>query len=374
MPASVTLQNIRKSFGPTPIIKGVDLRVEPSEFVVFVGPSGCGKSTMLRIIAGLETPDDGEVRFDDVRVNELSPAERKVGMVFQSYALYPPMTVAENIGFALKLQRMDRAERERRVDEALDILQLSDLRASRPAQLSGGQRQRVAIGRAIVRRPNVFLFDEPLSNLDTALRVQMRLEISRLHQRLMNTVIYVTHDQVEAMTLADRIVVFEGGHIQQVGPPLELYNRPANRFVAGFLGSPKMGFIDARVAASGGCRARLTLPGASRTLDIDDLAEPVREGDGLTVGIPPEDLVLSAADGATIAGPVLQVERLGAETFAFVDAGAEEPVAVRIRRPASVHPGEIIGATIPPGKVHLFSNEGLTLPRVVTDHAPSSEK
>ena len=362
MAASVDLTDIHKSFGDHHVIKGVDLAIAPSEFVVFVGPSGCGKSTMLRMIAGLESIDEGEIAFDGQRVNELSPAQRKVGMVFQSYALYPHMSVAENVGFALKLQKLDKTERTRRVDEALEVLQLTALRDKRPAQLSGGQRQRVAIGRSIVRDPAVFLFDEPLSNLDTALRVQMRLEISRLHQRLKNTVIYVTHDQVEAMTLADRIVVFEGGRVQQVGAPLDLYNRPANRFVASFLGSPKMGFLDATVARSDDGMARLDM-GQGRAIAAPGHFAELQPGTHLTLGIRPEDVLLTAPEEGTIAGPVLQVERLGAETFAFIDAGAEEPVAVRVAAPAAVRAGEMVGAHIEPAKLHLFDPHGNAQPR-----------
>lgn len=362
MPASVTLADVHKSFGAKQVIKGIDLDIGASEFVVFVGPSGCGKSTMLRLIAGLENADSGEIAFDGHRVNELTPAQRKVGMVFQSYALYPHMTVAENVGFALKLQKLDKAERQRRVDDALEILQLSAQRDNKPSELSGGQRQRVAIGRSIVRNPAVFLFDEPLSNLDTSLRVQMRLEISRLHQRLRNTVIYVTHDQVEAMTLADRIVVFEGGKVQQVGPPLELYNNPANRFVAGFLGSPKMGFVDATVTAIEGSSTAITLNNGGSIVVPDAAAgHRLRSGDRLVVGMRPEDLFLTEPDAGCISGPVLQVEMLGAETFAFIDVGSEESVAVRIRRPAIVRPGERIGASIDPQKIHLFDETGVAL-------------
>lgn len=362
MPASVTLADVQKSFGDKHVIKGIDLEIAASEFVVFVGPSGCGKSTMLRLIAGLETADGGEIAFDGSRVNELTPAQRKVGMVFQSYALYPHMTVAENVGFALKLQKLDKAERKRRVDEALEILQLTDLRDNKPSQLSGGQRQRVAIGRSIVRNPAVFLFDEPLSNLDTSLRVQMRLEISRLHQRLRNTVVYVTHDQVEAMTLADRIVVFEGGKVQQVGPPLELYNHPANRFVAGFLGSPKMGFVEAEIREVGADAMSIQLDGhGAIELPTTGMHPEILKGDKMVVGMRPEDLILTEPGDGLIEGLVLQVEMLGAETFAFVDAGGQEPVAVRIRRPTVVRSGDRISAGIDPAKVHLFDETGAAI-------------
>ena len=240
----VSLHGIRKQFGETEIIRGVDLDVRDGEFMVFVGPSGCGKSTMLRMIAGLETIDAGDLKIDGVRANDLRPADRGAAMVFQSYALYPHMTVADNMGFALKMAGVARAARDEQVRRAAEILRITPLLGRYPKELSGGQRQRVAIGRAIVRKPKVFLFDEPLSNLDAALRVNMRIELSRLHKELGTTMIYVTHDQVEAMTMGDRIAVFNGGRIEQLGAPMDLYNRPANEFVATFLGSPRINFVD----------------------------------------------------------------------------------------------------------------------------------
>ncbi len=240
----LSLQGLRKNYGAAEVIRGIDLEVEPGEFLVFVGPSGCGKSTTLRMIAGLESISHGELQIDGLRANDMHPAERGLAMVFQSYALYPHMTVAENMGFALKMAGLGRAERNAQVGRAAEILRISDLLTRYPKELSGGQRQRVAIGRAIVRKPKVFLFDEPLSNLDAALRVNMRIELSRLHQELGTTMIYVTHDQVEAMTLGDRIAVFEQGRIAQIGAPLQLYNQPANEFVAGFIGAPKINLID----------------------------------------------------------------------------------------------------------------------------------
>ncbi|MGF7150254.1 multiple sugar transport system ATP-binding protein [Sphingomonas zeicaulis] len=280
-------------------------------------------------------------------------------MVFQSYALYPHMTVEENVGFALKLARVDAAERQRRVDEVLEVLQLSALRKSRPSELSGGQRQRVAIGRSIVRKPAVFLFDEPLSNLDTSLRVQMRLEISRLHHRLQNTVVYVTHDQVEAMTLADRIVVMEAGQVQQVGPPLELYERPANKFVAGFLGTPRMGFLACEILGGrdGGLAVRTTDAGAILILPARD-AEP----GPATIGIRPEDCTLCAPDQGHFAGEVLQVERLGSDTFAFVEGRAEEPVAVRIDPGRALPSTGQVGVTFDPARCHLFDEHDVAIP------------
>src|ERR687894_471959 len=253
--ATVTLRDIRKNYGGFEAIKGIDLDVDDREFVVFVGPSGCGKSTLLRMIAGLEEITGGELTIDGKRVNEAGPADRGLAMVFQSYALYPHMTVRQNMGFALRMAGVPRAERDRKVAEAARILQLETYLDRRPKQLSGGQRQRVAIGRAIVRNPKVFLFDEPLSNLDAELRVHMRIELARLHKRLGSTMIYVTHDQVEAMTLADRIVVLQGGIVEQAGTPLELYHHPRNLFVAGFIGSPKMNFLPVTVAAGDGAGA-----------------------------------------------------------------------------------------------------------------------
>jgi multiple sugar transport system ATP-binding protein len=240
----VTLRGVRKSFGAVDVIKGIDLEVRDGEFMVFVGPSGCGKSTTLRMIAGLETITAGDLLIDGVRANDLRPSDRGAAMVFQSYALYPHMTVAENMGFALRMAGVPKAERERQVGRAAEILRIGDLLGRLPKELSGGQRQRVAIGRAIVRKPQVFLFDEPLSNLDAALRVNMRIELSRLHKALGATMIYVTHDQVEAMTMGDRIAVFHGGIVEQLGPPLQLYEQPANEFVAGFIGAPRINLVD----------------------------------------------------------------------------------------------------------------------------------
>jgi len=366
VPASLELRDIHKEYGGRQIIKGVSLTVAPSEFLVLVGPSGCGKSTLLRMIAGLEEITSGDLLFDGERVNDWDPARRRIGMVFQSYALYPHMTVAENIGFSLKLAKMPRAERQQRVDDALRTLQLEELRDNKPSQLSGGQRQRVAIGRAIVRNPNAFLFDEPLSNLDASLRIQMRMEISRLHQRLRNTVVYVTHDQVEAMTLADRIVVLEGGVIRQIGAPLDLYERPANRFVAGFIGTPTMAFLHvARSDAKGGQLA-VKLAGQ------DDDAPPLELGiavsatfaeGAFTLGIRPEHCRLAAPESARLVGTVALVERLGADTFAFLDVpGAEDTVAVRLGEEANrIAVGDRVGLQFDAAKAHLFDAGGIAV-------------
>ena len=270
--AEVTLTKIRKSFGDLEIIKGVDIEIKDNEFVVFVGPSGCGKSTLLRLVAGLEDISSGDMSIDGAIVNDLPPAQRGIAMVFQSYALYPHMTVEENMAFGLKLAKESRESIAKKVGDASRILQLEHLMKRKPKELSGGQRQRVAIGRAIVRKPKVFLFDEPLSNLDAALRVQMRIEIAKLHEDLDATMIYVTHDQVEAMTLADKIVVLNAGVVEQVGTPLELYHHPSNLFVAGFIGSPKMNFMKTTVTQASGTTATVTLPGGAT------IAVPVQAG------------------------------------------------------------------------------------------------
>lgn len=287
--SALTLSNVTKSFGTTEVITGVDLQVEPGEFCVFVGPSGCGKSTLLRMIAGLEDVTSGDVLIGDARVNDLAPAKREIAMVFQSYALYPHLTVRDNMGLALKQAGSSKAEIAAATDKASGMLGLQPLMTRRPAELSGGQRQRVAIGRAIVRRPKLFLFDEPLSNLDAALRVATRIEIARLHRELGATMIYVTHDQVEAMTLADKIVVLRAGRVEQVGRPMDLYNDPANTFVAGFIGSPQMNFLKS---------GPLGLASAQ-------------------VGIRPEHLAISAEPGQ-IAGRVSHIEKLGGETLVYV--------------------------------------------------------
>ncbi|MCA3486603.1 MAG: ATP-binding cassette domain-containing protein [Rhodobacter sp.] len=298
---ALTLKGVTKSFGTVDVIKEVDLTVQEGEFCVFVGPSGCGKSTLLRIIAGLEDATAGEVAISGRRVNEVAPARREIAMVFQSYALYPHLTVRDNMGLALKQAGVARADITASVDRAADMLALGPLLDRRPAELSGGQRQRVAIGRAIVRTPRLFLFDEPLSNLDAALRVATRIEIARLHRQLGATMIYVTHDQVEAMTLADRIVVLRAGKVEQVGAPMELYNDPANTFVAGFIGSPQMNFLKAGAL---GMRSD-------------------------TMGVRPEHIALSR-DSGQIAGTVSHVEKLGGETLVYVNTPAQGLLTVRL--------------------------------------------
>lgn len=300
--ADITLNKVVKRFGKVETIHGIDLDISSGEFVVFVGPSGCGKSTLLRLIAGLETLTEGTVHIDGNNVTDVDPADRGVAMVFQSYALYPHMTVRENMGFGLKMTGVAKDVIDAQVSRAAKTLQLDALLDRKPKALSGGQRQRVAIGRAIVRDPKVFLFDEPLSNLDAELRVEMRLQIAKLHQELKNTMIYVTHDQVEAMTLADKIVVLRDGNVEQVGSPLALYHNPANLFVAGFIGSPKMNFVPARVAACNGNDAQLEMPDG-QTLTVS-LIRPVNEGESVTVGIRPEHIALAKVPGSTFPSTV----------------------------------------------------------------------
>src|SRR5579872_7481989 len=315
--ASVQIRDLRKSFGPVEVVRGVSIDIADGEFVVLVGPSGCGKSTLLRMIAGLENASAGEIRIGDRVVNDVPPKARDIAMVFQNYALYPHMTVAENMSFALRLKRASKSEIAERTERAAKILGLDKLLDRYPRQLSGGQRQRVAMGRAIVRDPQVFLFDEPLSNLDAKLRVQMRTEIKELHQRLKTTTVYVTHDQIEAMTMADRIVVMHDGLVEQIGAPLELYDRPQNLFVAGFIGSPAMNFLRGTVRANG--RLEFEGPGATRL----PLGAPPANSDGRSVvyGVRPEHFTI-ADDGAD--AEIVVVEPTGSETQVFAKLGGEQ--------------------------------------------------
>jgi multiple sugar transport system ATP-binding protein len=364
--ADVRLSGIVKTFGDVKVIHGIDLEIRHREAVVFVGPSGCGKSTLLRMIAGLEDITDGELYIDGLLCNDVAPRDRGIAMVFQSYALYPHMTVYENVGFALRFAKLSRAERDAKIREAARILQMEALLDRKPAQLSGGQRQRVAIGRAIVRHPKVFLFDEPLSNLDAALRVDMRMEIARLHQTLDTTMIYVTHDQVEAMTLADKIVVLDKGVVQQVGAPLDLYNTPANLFVAGFIGSPKMNLLPVqRTGGNGGAvevRSAALKPLGFAAAGAADLP-----GD-LVVGIRPQAIRLTAPDGALMPARARLVERLGDETVISAELASGEAALVVVPGDATVRPGEAIGLTFDAADAHLFLTSG---PRIETRRAPA---
>ena len=360
---SLTLNNLRKTFGAIDVIKGVSFDVTEGEFVVFVGPSGCGKSTLLRMIAGLEEITSGDLMIDGTRVNDVAPDQRGLAMVFQSYALYPHMTVEENMGFALRLAGVDKAERHRKVLEAARVLQLEALLDRKPANLSGGQRQRVAIGRAIVRNPKVFLFDEPLSNLDAALRVQTRMELVALHRKLKGTMIYVTHDQVEAMTMADRIVVMRAGLIEQIGKPLELYNEPANLFVAGFIGSPKMNLLPGKfLSQSAGC-LQLQLTGGQK-LDVEYDASPLAANSAVTLGARPD--MLAIADHGPLSGTVVLVEQLGKETMVHVDLEkGEEPITVVQDGQYALEPGQTISLSIDSTRIHLFDQVGQRVARTI---------
>ena len=356
--AGLKLQDVRKSFGSVEVIKGVDLEVKHGEFVVFVGPSGCGKSTLLRMIAGLEETTAGRLEIGGRLVNDVEPRDRGVAMVFQSYALYPHMSVYDNVGFGLKLAGTPKDVRDAKIRAAARVLQMEHLLDRKPAQLSGGQRQRVAIGRAIVREPDVFLFDEPLSNLDAALRVDMRMELARLHTDLGATMIYVTHDQVEAMTLADKIVVLEGGIVQQVGSPLDLYNRPTNLFVAGFIGSPKMNFLKVTVETVDGDVVRVGSPLLASTA-VAVQHRVMAPGEALTLGIRPHALQIDYT--GPIGGVVTLVERLGNETIVRVrlDAATEITAALAGQRELAL--GEPIRLGFDPVDAHLFAADGRRL-------------
>jgi len=337
--AGVTINNLRKSYGDVEVMHGIDLQIDDGEFVVFVGPSGCGKSTLLRMIAGLEDVTSGTVSIGDQVVNHVAPSKRGVAMVFQTYALYPHMSVYKNMSFGLKQQKTPAAEIDERVRAAAEILQSTDYLDRSPRNLSGGQRQRVAIGRAIVRDPEVFLFDEPLSNLDASLRVQTRLEIARLHERLGTTMIYVTHDQVEAMTLADKIVVLRDGVIEQVGSPIELYTNPANQFVASFIGSPKMNFF------------------ASNDLVTDTPTTQI-------TGIRPEHLILSVEDEAVVSGKLELIEQLGEYALAYLVSGTGTEFTAKMEAPPNTSIGETLHFSAKPNTAHHFDAE--TTIRVVS--------
>ena len=344
--ASVDIRDVRKSFGPVEVLHGVSVPIEDGEFVVLVGPSGCGKSTLLRMLAGLENITSGEIAIGGRVVNHVHPKERDIAMVFQNYALYPHMTVGQNMGFSLKLRKADKSEIEQRVKRAAEILGLGNLLDRYPRQLSGGQRQRVAMGRAIVRDPQVFLFDEPLSNLDAKLRVAMRTEIKELHQRLKTTTVYVTHDQIEAMTMADKIVVMHDGIVEQMGTPLDLYDSPANIFVAGFIGSPAMNFIDGTFKA--GDRPVVEAVDGTR-FDVTN-AGIAKDGQPVTLGIRPEHLVISE-EGAE--GEVIVVEPTGSETQVVVRLSGRDVIGV-FRERHDFRPGEKIHFHAQPDLVHLF--------------------
>lgn len=354
------LDNVNKQLGGMRILRDVSLEIAAGEFVVFVGPSGCGKSTLLRLIAGLDSICGGDLLIDGRRVNDLEPRERGVGMVFQSYALYPHMSVYDNISFGLKLAKTEKTSLRERVLKTAQILQLDKLLQRKPKELSGGQRQRVAMGRAMAREPDILLFDEPLSNLDASLRVQMRNEIARLHDRLGSTMIYVTHDQVEAMTLADKIVVLNGGRVEQVGSPRELYERPASRFVAGFLGSPRMNFLPARLQTPGETSLVDTLVWGITPLPFD--SSNLATSTQLSLGIRPEHVSLKPADG-TAGVVVTAVEYLGSETYVHLDTGQDEPLICRCEVSAGWQAGDRVELQLDIDNLHLFDADGAALKR-----------
>jgi multiple sugar transport system ATP-binding protein len=365
--AVVELQNLVKDYGDVRAIHGVDLRIENGEFCVFVGPSGCGKSTLLRMIAGLEEISGGELRIDGVRVNEQRASERGLAMVFQTYALYPHMTVRENLAFGLENIKTPKDEIARRVGEAARMLQIEQYLDRRPKQLSGGQRQRVAIGRAVVREPRVFLFDEPLSNLDAELRVVMRGEISALHHRLGNTMIYVTHDQVEAMTMADKIVVLRAGVIEQAGTPLELYNTPKNQFVAGFIGSPRMNFVEAKVAAIDGSAVQVSDAAGNRYAAAVS-GDGLGIGDDVMLGVRPDHLDIAGEGEVTVT--VQAIEQLGGDSYLYCETGTGAKLTAHLAGQTRVKRGETAHAVFKPEFAHLFrKSDGVAQRRIVVGEA-----
>ena len=379
---SLELRHVNKNYGAYHALRGIDLSVEQGEFIVMVGPSGCGKSTLLKSIAGLETISSGQILINGRDVSTTEPGDRGIAMVFQSYALYPHMTVAENMGFGLRMAKRPKAEIDAAVGRAAKILRITDQLDKRPKQLSGGQRQRVAIGRAITRSPDVFLFDEPLSNLDAALRTQMRVELSGLHAELGATMVYVTHDQVEAMTMASRIVVLNRGLIEQVGSPLELYRNPTNLFVAGFLGAPRMNFFPVTVDQASGNSVTVSASGLAPIAVELAAGSPVEKGAKLTLGIRPENIVVAdtPSPGAAIAGRVRLVEHLGRETILYVDAGQLQCVSsesgtgnitVQIGHVAGIDADAPVSLSIDPREIYLFSTQD---ERTITVRKPILDK
>jgi ABC-type sugar transport system ATPase subunit len=362
-PTAIALRGVGKSFGHTHVLEGVDLEIKQGEFCVFVGPSGCGKSTLLRLIAGLESATAGDIMIDRKRVNDVAPSKRGIAMVFQSYALYPHMTVYENLEFGLKLGKTEKAEADRRIREAAKMLQIEHLLERLPKQLSGGQRQRVAIGRALTRRPRIFLFDEPLSNLDAALRVTMRAELSRLHRQLAATMVYVTHDQVEAMTLADRLVVLNAGRVEQVGAPLDVYHRPRTRFAAGFLGSPRMNFIAGEVTGTGDDGVAIQLTGGG-AITVPVIAGGASAGSPVTVGVRPEHIRIAAAGAAPLSAAIQLIENLGDHAILHLDREQQDGgrVLVKVDK-APAAEGQTVGFELPADECHVFDAKGLALSR-----------
>ncbi|ANK89454.1 MULTISPECIES: ABC transporter ATP-binding protein [unclassified Rhizobium] len=357
------LNNVQKFYGDYEVLKGVQLEVKNGEFVVFVGPSGCGKSTLLRMIAGLDATTAGDIIINGVRVNDLPPVKRGIAMVFQSYALYPHMTVFENIAFPLRVEKMEEAKLKAKVENAARILHLDQRLQQKPGMLSGGQRQRVAIGRAIVREPKIFLFDEPLSNLDAALRADMRIELAKLHRQLKATMIYVTHDQVEAMTMADRIVVLDAGNISQTGAPLELYHKPANQFVAGFIGNPKMNFLP--VTCKGVSAAGVEVDYLGQTAVLPVTPRDGMAGKTLTLGIRPEHIQLNGGDIVFTVTPTV-IERLGANTVAYASLNGEaENFCAMLPGSVGIRPDTPVSTGINAADCHLFDEAGIAFERRV---------
>jgi ABC-type sugar transport system ATPase subunit len=361
--ADLKLDQIRKSYGAVDVLHGIDLDVKDGEFVVFVGPSGCGKSTLLRIIAGLEDISSGDLMIDGEVVNNKTPKDRGIAMVFQSYALYPHMTVYKNMAFGLKLANTDKSALDQRVRAAASTLQLDNLLDRRPSELSGGQRQRVAIGRAIVRQPKVFLFDEPLSNLDAALRVQTRIEIAKLHQKLKSTIVYVTHDQIEAMTLADKIVVMNAGRVEQVGSPMDLYHHPKTRFVAGFIGSPAMNFTRVKITATSAETVTVEMPGGGSAI-LPFVVSSGQVGKEVELGIRPEHLELNREGDLPVSGEVEVVEKLGDSTYFYVGLANGDRVTLRAPGHSRVRIGEKVTAAADGGAAHLFDDNGQAFAKV----------
>lgn len=359
--AEIVLENVDKSFGDVDVIHDINLKIKDGSFVVFVGPSGCGKSTLLRLIAGLEDISDGQLLIDGELVNNLPPTKRGVAMVFQSYALYPHMKVYDNLAFSLKLAGDSKQQIADKVKKAAEMLELTDLLQRYPKQLSGGQRQRVAIGRAIVRDPKIFLFDEPLSNLDAALRVQMRVELTNLHSKLGTTMIYVTHDQVEAMTMADTIVVLRDGRVEQVGAPLDIYNKPQNKFVAGFIGSPKMNFIDSTIIEDTGDGYSCSIPGETLFTSLAYRTQ-LKEGAQVIVGIRPEHITVSKiAGGVHATAKIHAIEHLGESQYLYIALDDGQRLVVRTEQDSKYLKEERVSVQFDRMKSHLFSQDGKAL-------------
>ena len=352
--ADIKIDKLNKFYGNVQVIKDVSLEIKSQSFTVLVGPSGCGKSTMLRMIAGLEDINSGSISIGGTVVNDLPPKERNIAMVFQSYALYPHMTVFDNMAFGLKLEKRSKEEIDERVQEAAKILQIEDYLTRKPKQLSGGQRQRVAIGRAITRKPQVFLFDEPLSNLVAALRVQMRVELAKLHDKLNATMIYVTHDQTEAMTMADDIVVLNSGVISQKGSPLDLYNNPDNLFVGGFIGSPKMNFIPSKIIGKSNDKTELDLMGSSK-ITVPKTSATASEGDSVMLGIRPEHLTINSESDGSWESKVFVVEKLGSGTFLYLEKEGE-PLVVQTEGDSQIKVGDTVKVGFSSSRCHIFDS------------------